>query len=66
LASYRAATPPSERPGLKAEIQAFLQYSEAHGSDVGEDVISVFRPDVDPTAWDMSAREWLLRIHDLT
>jgi hypothetical protein len=65
IAAYKAATPADERSGVKAEVARFLQQCDVNGTDVAEEIMTIFRPGVDPSAWAMSARQWLLRICDL-
>ena len=47
----------------KADIETFLR--ERHDNQVKEDFVRLFQPGVDPAAWGMSARQWLLRIAEL-
>jgi hypothetical protein len=65
IASYKDAHGPSDWQGVQADILQFVGDADADAAEVGERFVEVFRPDVDPGAWGMSPREWLLRIHAL-
>ena|ERR1700690_2181899 len=63
LASYRKAQKPEELLGARADIEKFLR--EHDDSHLTEEFVRRFQPGVDPEAWGMSTREWLLRIDEL-
>ena len=63
VTAYKSAHSPEDWRNTKADIQRFLQ--ERDERQVKEDFVRLFQPDVDPEAWNMSTRQWLLRIADL-
>jgi hypothetical protein len=58
VAAYRAVTPPDQQRALVAEIGRYL----AAESDVERDFERRFRPDVAPTGFAPSTREFLEKI----
>ena len=63
IAAYKQACSPEECHNTRADILRFLQ--ERNDAQVKEDFVRLFYPGVDPEAWGMSTREWLLRIAEL-
>jgi hypothetical protein len=63
IQSYKKSSPADDVLGTKADIQRFIR--QAGADHLTEKFVEIFQPDVDPTAWGMSTRDWLLRIYDL-
>jgi hypothetical protein len=62
IAAYRKDVAPEYREQARNEILQFLE--ERNDDQVKED-FQRFNPGVDPEAWGMSTRQWLLRIAGL-
>ena len=63
IAAYKKVHGPEDRSGTRADIEKFLR--EHSEGDITEEFVRRFQPGVDPQAWGMSTRDWLLRIRDL-
>ena len=65
LAAYKRVHSLEDLRRTRADIQKFLE--KRHDRQVKDDFVRLFRPDVEPEAWDggMTTRQWLLRIAEL-
>jgi hypothetical protein len=63
IASYKGVHSSEDWGNARADIQRFLQGRD--DNQVKEDFVRLFQPDVDPETWEMSTRQWLLRIAEL-
>jgi hypothetical protein len=61
VAAYRAVTPQDQQRALAAELRRYL----AEESDVERDFEQRFRPDVSPTGFTPTTREFLEKIASL-
>ena len=62
LASYRSVTPPAEVAAARAAIDKLVA---AAGDNLEHEFVQRFHPDVDPSGWGMTTREWLIQIRNL-
>ena len=62
LAKFKSVTPGAEVLGVKSDIETFLKNS---GNDLDNEFVRLFQPDIDPAGWDMTTREWLMRIDEI-
>jgi hypothetical protein len=63
IASYKKVYSVEEWRNARADIERFLQGRD--DNQLKEDFDRLFQPGVDPEAWDISTRQWLLRIAEL-
>lgn len=62
VAYYAKVSDPDEAHGLKMDIKRFIA---AKGNDIDREFERLFQPEIIPSAWDMSTRDWLLWIERL-
>jgi len=63
IGSYKKVYPVQDCHGTRTDIKRFLEART--DLQVKEDFVRIFRPGVDPEAWGISTRQWLLRIDEL-
>jgi hypothetical protein len=63
IASYKKVDAPEDWADTRVDIERLLgRYGD---QELTRELIRLFEPDVDPEAWGMSTRQWLMRIHEL-
>jgi hypothetical protein len=62
VARHVKVSDPDAAHGLKMDIKRFLSYK---GNDLDREFQRLFQPEIIPSAWEMSTREWLLWIERL-
>ena len=62
VARYREVSPRFEIDATRGDIDKFI---EAHGDSAHKAFVENFDPDVDPSGWGMSTRDWLFQIRQL-
>jgi len=62
IEDYKQGTPEDEWGGLRADIKRFIRYS---GEALDREFEKVFNPCIDPKGWNMTTKEWLLKVHEL-
>ncbi|HUN39651.1 MAG TPA: contact-dependent growth inhibition system immunity protein [Acetobacteraceae bacterium] len=55
-AKFRQVAQPGEIDAIRSEIQTFLSHAEG---DADAAFQQTFAPDIAPSGWNMTAREWL-------
>jgi contact-dependent growth inhibition (CDI) system CdiI-like immunity protein len=63
ITSYKKVDAPEDLADARAEIERLL--GRCDDQELTREVIRLFEPGVDPEAWGMSTRQWLMRIHAL-
>jgi hypothetical protein len=63
IASFRKETNADDRAETRADIARLLRSHD--DAALAQEFIRLFRPDVDPAAWQGSPRQWLTRIEEL-
>jgi len=63
VAAYKKSNPPEDWLGTEADIKRFLRTRDE--DQIEGDFVRLFTPGVEPAGWDMTTREWLMKIHDL-
>jgi hypothetical protein len=63
IGSYKKVDAPEDRADARADIERLLRRCD--DQELTREFIRLFEPGVDPEAWGMSTRQWLMRIHTL-